>query len=159
MVEDEGVDVAEEERLGDHPVVLFDGVCNLCTGYVGFLIRRDPEGVFRFAPLQSSVGRRLLEDCGLDPDVMDSVVLVEGGEPSVKSDAVLRAAAHLGGAYRLLAPARFVPRRLRNAAYDVVASRRYDWFGRRDRCMMPTPDVESRFLAGGPGDPPADGKR
>lgn len=159
MVEDEGVDVSEVEIPEDHPVILFDGVCTLCTGYVGFLIRRDPEGIFRFAPLQSSVGRRLLEDRDLDPDTMDSVVLVEGGEPSVKSDAVLRAAAHLGGAYRLLAPVRYVPRRLRNAAYDVVAARRYDWFGKRDRCMMPTPDVESRFLAGGPRDPPADGER
>jgi predicted DCC family thiol-disulfide oxidoreductase YuxK len=156
MVEDEGVDVPGVETPEDHPVILFDGVCNLCTGYVVFLIRRDPEGVFRFAPLQSAVGRRLLEGHDPDPDALNSVVLVEGDECHVKSDAVLRAAAHLGGAYRLLAPIRYIPRRLRNAVYDAVAARRYDWFGRRDRCMMPTPDVESRFLAGGPGDAVAD---
>ncbi|MEM4780850.1 MAG: thiol-disulfide oxidoreductase DCC family protein [Halalkalicoccus sp.] len=130
----------------DHPVVLFDGLCTLCAGTVQFLIERDPEGVFRFAPLQSSVGERLLAGANLDAD-LDSIVLVEDGEAYAKSDAVIRIAARLGGIYRLASPLRYLPRGLRDPLYEFVAARRYEWFGRRDRCMMPTPDLESRFLA------------
>lgn len=132
-----------------HPVVLFDGVCNLCAGSVRFVIERDPEGVFRFAPLQSAVGERLLAEAGLDEDhdTLDSIVLVEDDEVYTKSDAVIRVAARLGGPYRLLSPARYLPKRARDAVYDFVAANRYDWFGKRDRCLMPTPELESRFLA------------
>ena len=145
----DGADVPE-----GHPIVLFDGVCNLCVGSVQFLIERDPEARFRFAPLQSEVGERLVADCGLDPETMDSIVLVEEGHCHVKSDAVIRIGRHLGGVYRLLSAGRVLPRRLRNAVYDVVAARRYGWFGRKDQCMMPTPELRSRFLVEGPG--PAD---
>lgn len=147
MSEDLPADVSEE-----HPVVLFDGVCNLCTGSVQFLIQRDPEGIFRFAPLQSDVADRLLADTDVDPADLDSVVLVEGQDVYRKSDAVLRTAEHLGGVYRLLSPLRIVPRRVRDFCYDFVAARRYGWFGQKDQCMMPTPDISSRFLAGGPGE-------
>lgn len=138
------------ELSEDHPVVLFDGVCNLCVGYIQFLIERDPEGLFRFAPLQSAVAEELLSGTGLDPDALDSIVLVEDGKAYVKSDAVIRIGVHLGGAYRLLGPTKVAPRRLRNAVYDLVAENRYDWFGQKDQCMMPTPELEARFLAGDP---------
>lgn len=136
---------------GDGPVLLFDGVCNLCNRWIQFVIERDSEGRFRFAPLQSDVAGELLAECGLARDHLDSVVLVEGDRYYTKSDAVLRTANHLGGAYRFLWPLRVFPRRLRNVFYDFVAARRYGWFGKRDQCMMPTSDIESRFLAGGPG--------
>lgn len=145
-----------DDPSADHPVVLFDGVCNLCTGSVQFLIRRDPEGVFRFAPLQSEVGSELATECGIPADELETVVLIEGGTCYTKSDAALRAAAHIGGLYAVLPPFRFLPKRLRDVAYDFVAARRYRWFGKKDQCMMPTPDIRSRFLAGGPGDPPAE---
>jgi predicted DCC family thiol-disulfide oxidoreductase YuxK len=134
----------------EHPVVLFDGVCNLCEGSVKFLIRRDPEGLFRFAPLQSEVADALLADHEIDPDALDSVVLVEDGAVYTKSAAVLRAAYHLGGLYRPLWATRVLPRSFRDGLYDFVADRRYGWFGKKDACMMPTPDIRSRFLAGGP---------
>lgn len=143
-----------DDVSADHPVILFDGVCNLCMGSVQFVIERDPDAVFRFAPLQSSVAEELLEGTGVDAEALDSVVVVEDGEAYVKSDAVLRAATHLGGIYRLLGPSRFVPRRLRDLVYDFVAARRYDWFGKQDQCMMPTPELRSRFLAGGPASQP-----
>lgn len=146
------------EDTTEHPVILFDGVCNLCSGSVQFVIRRDPEGVFRFAPLQSSVGEQLLAEHGLEDHDLDSVVLLEDGEVYVKSDAAIRVGARLGGVYRLLSPFRYLPRRLRDAVYDVIADRRYDWFGQKDQCMMPSPEIESRFLAGGPasGSQPSD---
>lgn len=144
---------------GDHPVLLFDGVCNLCNRWIRFVIERDPDATFRFAPLQSDVAGELLAECDLPRDHLDSVVLVEGGDYYTKSEAVLRTAKHLGGIYRLLWPLRVFPRRLRDWLYDFVANRRYGLFGKRDRCMMPTPDVESRFLAGGPGTPTDDEQR
>lgn len=137
----------------DHPVILFDGVCNLCEGFVQWVIRRDPDATFRFAPLQSPVGEELLADCGLAGERLESVVLVEEQRCYRKSDAVIRVLARLGYPYRLVSPGRFVPRVLRDVAYDFVADRRYGWFGQKDACMMPTPDIRDRFLAGAPGGP------
>ncbi|SDJ92487.1 Predicted thiol-disulfide oxidoreductase YuxK, DCC family [Halovenus aranensis] len=138
-------------RVDEGPVLLFDGVCNLCNWSVQFIIERDPEGVFSFAPLQSAAAGTLLARHGLDPDHLDSVVLVEEDRCYTGSTAALRAAAHLGGVYRLLWSLRFVPRQVRDRVYDFVAERRYDWFGRRDQCMVPGPDIEARFLGGGTG--------
>ncbi len=135
----------------DHPIILFDGVCNLCEGFVQFVIRNDPDARFRFAPLQSDVGRQQLARVDLDGHGLDSVVLIENDHAHVKSDAVIRTAVHLGMPYRLLGPTRVLPRRLRDFAYDVVADRRYGWFGQKDSCLMPTDDIKSRFLAGAPG--------
>lgn len=134
-----------------HPVILFDGVCNLCEGFVQWVIRRDPDAIFRFAPLQSAVGAELLEGCSISGDSLDSVVLVEDGHCYRKTDAVIRVCVKLGWPYRLLGPGRFVPPQLRNIAYDAIADRRYGWFGKKDACMMPTPDIQSRFIAGAPG--------
>ncbi|MFC4552741.1 MULTISPECIES: thiol-disulfide oxidoreductase DCC family protein [Halorussus] len=143
----DGPDRADPADVSDdHPVLLFDGVCNLCNGAIQFVVDADPDAVFRFAPLQSPVGRDLLASCGLPTDEMDTVVLVEDGECYTKSAAALRVARRLGVPYSLLWPFRFVPRPIRDAVYDVVAANRYRWFGRREGCMVPSPDVESRFL-------------
>jgi len=129
------------------PVVLFDGVCNLCNGFVQFLIRVDEKGVLRFAPLQSDPGQELLEAHGRETGDFDSVVLVDGGGCYEKSDAALRIADHLDFPYSLAALFRPVPRGVRDGIYDLVAEYRYDIFGKRDQCMRPTEDVQSRFLA------------
>lgn len=129
----------------DGPVLLFDGVCNLCSGVVQFVIPRDPAGRIRFAPLQSPAGRELLARHDL-PDDLDSVILVEGDRAYTKSTAAIRVAELLGWPYRLATVARLLPRRLRDAAYDVVAANRYDWFGRKERCLVPNEDVSDRFL-------------
>lgn len=130
----------------DGPVLLFDGVCNLCNGVVQFVIERDPAGTISFAPLQSAAGRRLLDRVGRDPGALDTVVLVDGGTAYTKSDAAIRVARHLGGVYRLAVLGRLVPRVLRDAVYDFVADNRYDWFGRREQCMVPTPELRDRFI-------------
>ena len=143
----------DDSDAADRPVLLFDGVCNLCNGLVQFVIRNDPNAVFRFAPLQSDVADDLLGDCGVGRD-LDTVVLVEDGNCYTKSTAALRVARHLDWPYRPLVALLVVPRRVRDAAYDVVAANRYDWFGRREQCMAPTPDVAERFLV----DPRMDGE-
>ena len=134
------------ETPDDGAVILFDGVCNLCSGFVQFVVPRDTEDKYRFASLQSDVGRELLAEHDLPVDELESVVLLEDGESYQKSAAIIRIAAGLGGAYRLLSPFRYVPRSLRDWVYDFVAEHRYQWFGRKDRCMIPSGDVESRFL-------------
>ncbi|MEA1932429.1 MAG: thiol-disulfide oxidoreductase DCC family protein [Euryarchaeota archaeon] len=130
----------------DHPILLFDGVCNLCNGAIQFIIPRDPEGTIRFAPLQSDLGERVQESAGLSTDDLETVVLVDDGMAYTKSDAAIRVGEHLGGVYRLLSLGRLLPRGLRDRIYDFVAENRYDWFGKKDQCMIPDDDVSDRFV-------------
>lgn len=136
----------DEDIPEDAAIVLFDGVCNLCSGFVQFIFPRDPEGKYRFASLQSDVGRALLAEHDLADEELDSIVLIEDGESYVKSAAVIRIATGLGGRYRLLSPFRHVPEAVRDRVYDFVADNRYRWFGKKDRCMIPSGDVQSRFI-------------
>jgi predicted DCC family thiol-disulfide oxidoreductase YuxK len=137
---------AEPGVTSDGAVVLFDGVCTLCNGLVSFLIPRDSDGRFQFAALQSDAGQELLTRHGLPTEGFDSFVLVEGEQVYTKSAAAIRVAELLGWPYRAARVGRLIPRGLRDSLYDVVADNRYDWFGRKDRCMIPDEDVSDRLL-------------
>ncbi|GAB2846704.1 thiol-disulfide oxidoreductase DCC family protein [Hymenobacter ruber] len=130
--------------------ILFDGVCNLCNGFVQFVIRHDPAGRFRFAALQSEAGRALLLAQGLAPAAVaaepESVLLLSGGRLYSHSAAVLRIAEGLGGGWRVAALGRLLPAAWRDAVYRFVARHRYRWFGRQESCMLPTPALKARFL-------------
>jgi predicted DCC family thiol-disulfide oxidoreductase YuxK len=127
-------------------VVLFDGVCSLCNGFVDFAIARDPRGRLRFGALQSEAGQRALREAGVDAPPLSTLVVLEGGKAHVRSDAALRALSHLRFPWPLLFAAVVVPRPLRDALYDFVAARRYRWFGRSEACRLPSPEERSRFL-------------
>lgn len=127
-------------------LILFDGVCNVCNASVNFILDHDPAGRFRFASLQSAVGQKVLRDLKRPAASFDSVILVENGRFYEKSDAALRIARHLRG-WRWAWGLRFVPKFLRNAAYDLIARNRYRWFGRREVCRVPTPEERERFVA------------
>ena len=127
-------------------VVLFDGVCNLCNGAVQFIVRHDPHGHFKFAALQSETGREMLRRFGQPLDVINTIVLVDGDRCYAQSDAALRIAAGLGGAWRLLGGLRLIPRPLRDRGYRFIVDHRYRWFGKREHCMVPTPELRARFL-------------
>ena len=130
-------------------VLLFDGVCNLCNGFVNFLIDHDPEAQIRVGALQSDAARPYLHAFGLDPSYLDSVVLIERGRVYQKSTAALRVARRLEAPWPLAYYAFIgIPRVVRDRVYDVVASKRYDWFGKRDACRMPTPELQARFIGG-----------
>ncbi len=131
----------------EHPIVLFDGVCNLCNRSVQFIIERDPEGRFRFASLQSGLGEELQTRLGIDSRGIDSILLVEGDRWYKESDAALRIARGMSGAWRLLWALRFLPRFLRDGAYRLIARNRYRWFGRQETCWLPTPELRGRFLS------------
>jgi predicted DCC family thiol-disulfide oxidoreductase YuxK len=129
---------AEDPR----PIILFDGVCNLCTGGVQFVIERDSRKQFRFASLQSPVAEKLLGE----RDQLESVVLVQGGKTYRKSTAALRIARRLDGFWPLLSVFLVIPRFLRDAMYDWIGRRRYRMFGKRDACWKPQPEFADRFL-------------
>ena len=130
-----------------YPILFFDGVCNLCNGYVQFIIKRDKKQLFRFSSLQSKSGEELQSHIRNDIGVVpDSAVLVYGGTYYTKADAVLKTASLLGGIYTLLKVGYILPRGMRNSIYDFVAKRRYKWFGKRDECMIPTENLKSLFL-------------
>jgi predicted DCC family thiol-disulfide oxidoreductase YuxK len=126
-------------------IVLFDGVCNFCNAAVNFIIRHDHSQKFKFAPLQSEFGQELRGKHGIGEDV-DSIVLVENDGAYLHSTAALRIAKRLGGVFSLAYGFIIVPPFIRDFLYKTFAKFRYKLFGRRDVCMMPTPDVRARFL-------------
>ena len=126
--------------------ILFDGVCNLCSGFVRFVVARDPHARFRFAALSSTAAQSLLRECGVTAPIPDTMVLVENGKVYFRSDAPLRIARGLTLPWPLASAFLVVPRFIRDTVYDFVAARRYRWFGRRQVCMVPTPELRGRFL-------------
>jgi predicted DCC family thiol-disulfide oxidoreductase YuxK len=127
-------------------VIVFDGVCNLCNGFVQFVIARDPSARFRFAALQSDAGRRLLQTAAVAEPFPDAVVLVESGRAFIRSTAALRIVRRLRAPWPLAYSLIAVPRPIRDWVYNLVARHRYRWFGTRERCMVPTAEVRARFL-------------
>lgn len=128
------------------PVLLFDGVCNLCNGFVQFILKRDQAGVFRFASLQSDFGKDLLREHGLEVEQLSTVVLIEDGIAFTHSDVPLKVSAHLGGLWSLVKVFRFVPKGFRDMIYNWVARNRYRWFGKQEHCLIPQPEWKDRFL-------------
>jgi predicted DCC family thiol-disulfide oxidoreductase YuxK len=130
--------------VDQHPVVLFDGVCNLCNGSVVFIIQRDRRGVFRFAALQSPAAASLLGERART--LPDSLVLMDNGRVYTQSTAVLRVARRLRQPWPLVSALIVLPAPLRDWLYAWIARNRYRWFGRREVCMVPTPELQVRFL-------------
>lgn len=131
--------------IQQNPIVLFDGVCNYCNAMVNFAIRNDKKAVLKFAPLQSSAGRQLRERYAIAPDI-DSVIVIENGNVYTHSDAALRIAKHLQWPAKAFYGFIIIPKFIRQPLYKWFAKNRYKWFGKKDECMIPTPDVKARFL-------------
>ena len=127
-------------------VIVFDGVCNLCNSWVRFLLPRDRFGVFQFAHYQSEYGSAVLDRLGEKRDDPSTVVLIDGDKVYVRSTAVLRVLAALGGVWRGMLLLLIIPRPLRDTVYTFIARRRYRWFGRTKMCVLPEPGWKDRFL-------------
>lgn len=134
------------ERAAGRDVILFDGVCKLCSASVDFILERDPAGKFAFASLQSDAGQEILSHYGLATNSFDSVVLVKNGRIYQKSSAALEIAAKLKGAWPLMQVFKILPAFLRNGLYDFIGRNRYRFFGKRESCRFPSPEIRSRFL-------------
>jgi len=128
-------------------IVLFDGVCNLCDGAVQFIIKHDKKDIFRFVSLQSELGKEICNYIGVDQNKIDSIILYN---PSVayyyKSTAVIEIGNDLGGIYSLISAFKILPEKLRNYLYDYIAKNRYKWYGKKESCMIPTPELKAKFL-------------
>jgi predicted DCC family thiol-disulfide oxidoreductase YuxK len=131
----------------DQPIVLFDGVCNLCNGAVQFIIRHDKKNIFMFASLQSEVGRKILEQYNFPLDELNSFILIENNKAYTRSTGALRVAKKLNGLWPLLYGFIIIPKFIRDSIYNWVAGNRYKWFGKKDACMIPTPELKARFLS------------
>lgn len=129
----------------EHSIILFDGVCNVCSSSVQFIIRRDRKGRFRFASLQSGIADQLLAGHPLTGK-MHSIVLIENGKLFTESTAVLRIAGKLDGFWKAAAIFLVLPKGIRDPLYRWFARNRYRWFGKRDSCMIPSPEIRERFL-------------
>ena len=132
--------------LPPKPVILFDGVCNYCNGMVNFLIRKDKQRRFLFAPLQSSAGQELLRQFGLNTTQLDSFIFISDGKAYLRSTAGLKLYNQLPWYWKWTQLFWIVPRVIRDAVYNFIARNRYKWFGKRDQCMVPSAEVRERFL-------------
>ncbi len=131
----------------DKKIILFDGICNLCDSMVQFIIKHDKNDIFRFVALQSDLGLSITKYLGIDTAKVDSIILYE---PNVayyyKAEAAFKIAKHIGGLYSLLLIFSIIPKQISNTVYDFIARNRYKWYGKKESCMIPTPDITSKFL-------------
>lgn len=126
------------------PIIFFDGVCNLCNGAVNFIIDRDKEGYFKFAPLQSTAAEKHLPRSATKD--LDSIALWDAGKLYSKSSAALKIARQLDGAWKFLYVFMIIPKFIRDFIYDYIAKNRYKWYGKSESCRMPTQEIKNRFL-------------
>lgn len=127
-------------------IILFDGVCNLCSAFLSFVYQRDKKSSFQFAWLQSQPGEEISQWLNLPADNYKTIIYIEEGIPYFKSTAFMKIVKYLKFPWPVLAVGFIVPKFIRDWAYDLIAENRYQWFGKKDRCMMPTGDLKKRFL-------------
>lgn len=131
----------------DKKIILFDGVCNLCDSTVQFIIRHDKKDEFRFVAIQSEIGQEIIKYIGVDTSKTDSIILYQPGVAYYyKAEAALNIATALGGVYSLMSIFKALPNGISNAVYDYIARNRYKWYGKKDACMIPTPELKAKFL-------------
>tara|TARA_R100001369_G_C3327589_1_gene170113 strand:+ start:17371 stop:17793 length:423 start_codon:yes stop_codon:yes gene_type:complete len=133
----------------DKLLILFDGVCNLCNSSVLYVIKRDKKNRFLFAPLQSEIGQSVLNEFNIDRSKTDSILLYNPINNSIiyKSSAALHISKHLSFPTNLMVVFFIIPTFIRNWVYSYIAKNRYKWYGKKDACMIPTPELKSKFIA------------
>jgi len=134
-----------ETNLYTNPVILFDGVCNLCNSSVQKIIAADPKRKFRFASLQGDFGQRILKQFQLPPNELNSFILLEDNQIFTKSTGALKVAKHLSGAWPLLYAFIIIPAFIRDGVYQIIANNRYKWFGKKESCMVPHAALQDLF--------------
>ncbi len=130
----------------DKGLILFDGVCNFCNSSVNFIIRKDKQDNFRFLALQSERGQKIVKQYNLDPENLQTVILLQNGKIYTRSTAALRVAKQLSGGWKLFYGFVIVPPVIRDFFYNIISKNRYKWWGQRDSCMVPGPEVRKKFL-------------
>ena len=136
----------DNSTLLSHPIILFDGVCNLCNKSVQFIIKWDKKDLFRFTSLQSETGQALLSNYNLSSSDLSSFILIENEKAYTRSTGALRVARKLSGAWPLLYAFIIIPPFIRNALYNFIATNRYKWFGKQESCWLPFTELKNKFL-------------
>lgn len=132
--------------MNNHPTILFDGICNFCNSAVNFTIKRNSKANILFTPMQSDAGKKILQQFKLPVNDMQSFIFIEKGEVYKQSTAALKVCRHLRGLWPLCYGLIIVPKFIRDGIYDWIARNRYKWFGVKQECMIPSPEVKARFL-------------
>jgi predicted DCC family thiol-disulfide oxidoreductase YuxK len=132
--------------IPDKKIVLFDGICNLCSGSVQFIMKHDKKNQFLFGSLQGKAGQEYLQQFNLPANSFNSFMLVEDGKLYTRSSGALRMLKYLGTGWQLLYGFIVVPKFIRDGVYDIIARNRYKWFGKKEACWIPTPELKAKFL-------------
>lgn len=132
--------------MQENQVILFDGVCNFCNYWVNFAIKKDKKKILRFAPLQGETAKRLIADYKINHTNLSSVIFIDKGKAYTQSSAALRICKHLESGWKLFYGLIIIPKFIRDAIYNIIARNRYKWFGKKDTCMIPTPELKERFF-------------
>ncbi len=132
--------------MEDTRLILFDGVCSFCNYWVNFAIKRDRKKKLHFTPLQGETAKWLLPQYNLNPTSLSSVIFIDSGKAWTQSSAAIRICKHLDGGWKLFYGLMIIPKFIRDFLYNIIARNRYKWFGKKENCMMPTPELRERFL-------------
>jgi len=128
------------------PIVLFDGVCNFCNYWVNFAIKRDRKKKLLLTPLQGETAKQFLSQYNINPTSLNSVIIIDAGKAYTQSSAAIRICKHLNGGWKLFYGLIIIPKIIRDFFYNIIARNRYRWFGKKESCMIPTPELKERFL-------------
>jgi predicted DCC family thiol-disulfide oxidoreductase YuxK len=142
----QAVNMMRDEDIKQQHIILFDGVCNLCNSSVQFILKQERIPVFHFASIQSETGKELLTGCGLPPDFSDAVIYIQHGKIYLGSTAALKVGQRLKFPWSIISSfGMLVPKRIRDWVYNQIGMHRYQWFGKREVCMVPTKQLRARF--------------
>ena len=133
--------------MNSHKIILFDGVCNLCNSSVQKVIENDERNLFQFASLQSDFGQKFLRKNNFSQDEFNSMILIDGDRFYTQSDAALRIGKELKGIYKISGALLWIPKFIRNFVYEIIAKNRYKWFGKKESCWLPTPELKQKFIS------------
>lgn len=133
-------------QYSSEPVILFDGVCNFCNYWVNFAIKRDRKKKLKFTTLQGETAKQLLPQYNINPTSLSSVILIDNGKAYTQSSAAIRICKYLNGGWKLFYGLMIIPKFIRDLFYNIIARNRYKWFGKKEECMIPTPELRERFL-------------
>jgi len=132
--------------MEETPVILFDGVCNFCNYWVNFAIKRDKKKKLKFTALQGETAKQLLAKYNISPTSLSSVIFIDSGKAYTQSSAAIRICKHLDGGWKIFYGLMIIPKFIRDFLYNIIARNRYKWFGKKESCMVPTPELRDRFL-------------
>ena len=132
--------------MDQYPVIIFDGICHLCCGWIRYLIRKDKTMKFRFATIQSETGQKVLNEVPENEKMMESIIYVKGNQYFRESSAILEILTDIGGFWKIVVVLKLIPKAIRDKIYQFIAKRRYRYFGKRTTCLLPTPENKKRFL-------------